>query len=151
MFLQNHNKFNEAETYYQRCVKGFGQEISIDFKATTLNNLAVLHSDKNEYEQAQNEYEEALTIYRQLAEVNPASYLPDVAITLINLSIFYLQSKPHQEESIKFVLEAIRILLPIVERIPYTQPYLQTAKAIMKAWGLSDEEIRLLIENKQEM
>ncbi|MGF1521950.1 MAG: hypothetical protein ACFBSF_06475 [Leptolyngbyaceae cyanobacterium] len=50
--------------------------------------LAVLQTDQNNLSPAQANYEEALQIYRTLAEANPRTYLPDVAMTLINLSIF---------------------------------------------------------------
>src|SRR5262245_52338509 len=57
--------------------------------ATTLNNLAILHGDKNELAKAEAEYAEALEIYRKLADVNPSAYLPDVATTLNNLAILH--------------------------------------------------------------
>ena len=48
--------------------------------------MAILQRAKNEYGKAQQSYEEALGIYRKLAEVNPQTYLPDVATTLNNLA-----------------------------------------------------------------
>ena len=48
----------------------------------TLNNLAELHSDKNEFLQALEKNEEALRIYRELAKENPRSYEADVAMNL---------------------------------------------------------------------
>ena len=57
----------------------------------TLNNLAVLHSDKNEFSEALEKYEEALKIYRDLAKKNGQTYLPYVAGTLNNLAIFIKQ------------------------------------------------------------
>jgi tetratricopeptide (TPR) repeat protein len=62
--------------------------------ATTLNNLAILQSDKNEFPQALVNYEEALKIRRELAKENPRTYLPDVAMTLNNLAI--LQSDKNE-------------------------------------------------------
>jgi tetratricopeptide (TPR) repeat protein len=57
--------------------------------ATTLNNLAVLHWNKNERLSAEQEYQEALQIRRELAVENPRSFLPDVATTLNNLAILH--------------------------------------------------------------
>jgi tetratricopeptide (TPR) repeat protein len=57
--------------------------------ATTLNNLAVLHSNKNEIVIAEQEYQEALQIRRELAVENPRSFLPDVATTLNNLAVLH--------------------------------------------------------------
>ena len=49
----------------------------------TLNNLAVLHSDKNEFPQALEKYEEALKIRRELAKENPRRYEIDFIQELI--------------------------------------------------------------------
>ena len=43
----------------------------------TLNNLAMLDADQNRPEAARKGYEEALKIYRELAQKNPDTYLPD--------------------------------------------------------------------------
>ena len=111
--------------------------------AGTLNNLAVLHRAKNELAQAEAEYIEALAIYRKLAAVNPAAYLPDVAMTLINVAIYHVQSAPNRERSIRYALEALTILLPIVEDVPYTQNYLQSAMWVLQqGWDLSEEDIQ---------
>ena len=53
--------------------------------AATLNNLGILDRLQNRMDDARQHYEEALKIYRQLAQQNPAKYLPDVAMTLNNL------------------------------------------------------------------
>ncbi|PSB23910.1 hypothetical protein C7B82_29470 [Stenomitos frigidus ULC18] len=45
-----------------------------------------MQSDQNDYATAQGSYEEALQIRRTLAESNPRTYLPDVAMTLNNLA-----------------------------------------------------------------
>ena len=195
-FLKDHNKLAKAETYYKRYLNDFAFDISIQERAMTLNNLAILHSDQNRYEEALKEYEEALQIRRQLAEANPHTYLPDVAMTLnnlanlhsaqnryekalkeyeealqirrqlaeanphtylpavamtsINLAIFYLQALPNREKSIELTLDAIKIVLPIVEKVPYTELYLQRAIAVLKAWDLSKEEIEQLITENEE-
>jgi tetratricopeptide (TPR) repeat protein len=98
--------------------------------ATTLNNLALLHRAKNELAEAEAEFAEALEIRRKLADINPSAYLPDVAMTLINVAIYHLQSTSDREHSIKCAMEAVMILLPIVEAVPYTQNYLRTAISV---------------------
>jgi len=55
--------------------------------AMTLNNLAVLQSDKNDDAGAEQSCREALGIYRDLLQTNPQIYLPRLAITLNNLAI----------------------------------------------------------------
>jgi Tfp pilus assembly protein PilF/regulator of replication initiation timing len=113
--------------------------------AGTLDSLGSSHCAKNELAQAKEEYLEALEIRRQLAAVDPAVNLPDVAMTLINIACYYLQFSPNRERSLNYALEAVRILLPIVENAPYTQMYLQNAVGVLQAWGLSLEEINRLL------
>ena len=85
LFLQNHNRFNQAEIWYQKYLDEFASGDQPK-RAMTLNNLANLHSDKNEVAKAETEYVEALELYRELATSNPAAHLPDVAATLNNLA-----------------------------------------------------------------
>ena len=117
--------------------------------AGTLNDMADLHCTKNELEKAKAEFEEALAINRQLAAVNPSACLPNVAQSLINMSIYYLDFLPERKHSIEYAIEAIMILLPIVDDIPYTQSYLQKAVAVLRqGWGLSTEEIQQMLDEK---
>jgi tetratricopeptide (TPR) repeat protein len=149
------NKYEEALAEYEEALKIRRQLAEVNPNtylpdvAMTLNNLAILHSDQNKYEEALAEYEEALKIRRQLAEVNPNTYLPDVATTAINLSIFYLQAVSNREKSVGYAVEAVKILLPIFENVPFTQSYMQTAMAVLKAWNLSEEEIQQLITDSE--
>jgi hypothetical protein len=47
-----------------------------------LNNLGTFFSEVGRREEALAPAEEAVTIYRCLAEANPAAYLPDLAMSL---------------------------------------------------------------------
>ncbi len=91
--------------------------------ATTLNNLVILQKAKTEFAAALGNFEEALRIERKLASENPKTYLPKVARTVINLSIFYLESMPNKEKSIALAIEAVEILLPVYEQMPYLENY----------------------------
>ncbi|VAV83825.1 TPR-repeat-containing protein? [hydrothermal vent metagenome] len=84
-FLQGHNQFNKASFYYQKILEDFGETLTPANKATTLNNLGNLQSDRNELNKAEESYNEALDTYRKLAEDNPQAFLPNVASTLNNL------------------------------------------------------------------
>ncbi|HED37095.1 MAG TPA: tetratricopeptide repeat protein, partial [Ignavibacteria bacterium] len=88
-FLQRFNYFNEAIKHYEEALKTY-RELAKENPGTylpdvamTLNNLANLHSDKNEFPQALEKYEEALKIRRELAKENPRRYEIDYAKTLI--------------------------------------------------------------------
>ena len=117
--------------------------------AKTLINSANLHNVTKELEQAEAEYHKALEIYRELAAVNPFAYLPDVATTLIDFANYHLESITNRERSIAYAMEAVMVLLLIVEDVPHIQKYLQTAIAVLQeGWGLSEEEIQQMLTEK---
>ena len=60
--------------------------------ASTLNNLANLHSELKLYDEAEKEYKEALAVYRELAKKSPEKYEPDVAKTLTSLAFLHSPS-----------------------------------------------------------
>ena len=76
------NRYKIANDYYRICLQKAKMD---DERAVTLNNLGNLQTDQNEFEKSEQSYEEALLIYRELDEVIPQTYLPDVAMTLNNL------------------------------------------------------------------
>jgi len=141
------NEYEEALAIYRKLAET-NPNTFLPFVAGTLNNLAVLHKAQNRYDEALNEYEEALTIRRKLAETNPNTFLPDVAQTLINLSIYFQDCVIEREKSLEYVLEALLIVLPIVETVPYTQRYKDVAIAVLRDWDLSDEEIEQMIAER---
>jgi len=148
------NNYDEALQLYEEALQIRRQlaetnpHAYLPYVAGTLNNLAVLHKDQNNYDEALKEFEEALQIYRQLAETNPHAYLPKVAMTLINISVYYQDAISHREKSLECVLEALLIILPIVEKVPFTQRYKQSAMYVLRDWNLSDEEISQMIGEK---
>ncbi|HEX8735280.1 MAG TPA: tetratricopeptide repeat protein [Pyrinomonadaceae bacterium] len=118
--------------------------------AMALNNLAVVRQNQKEYEKASKELGEALQIYRNLYEQMPNVYTPHLANTLINLSLFHQESLQEREKSLEYVTEAIMLLQPIIEAVPFTREYMQDALTVLRNWNLSDEEIERLIKEKME-
>ena len=113
--------------------------------AMTLNNLAILQRARNDYEAAEKGYQEALEIRRELARRNPATYQPKVAMTLINLGIFFQADLPDREKSLECIAEALRIILPLQEKIPYLQKYAESAIVVVRNWGMdTDDFVRSL-------
>ncbi len=96
-FLQDHNQHSRAISLYQKIKDEFRGVISEKHYATTLNNLAVLHADTQEFVLAEKEYGEALAIRRRLAEANTADYEPYVAATLNNLGILHWKTQEFGE------------------------------------------------------
>jgi tetratricopeptide (TPR) repeat protein len=118
-FLREHNQFPKAVNYYNQYLNKFANELSLKEKATTLNNLAILHENQNEYEKALKEYEEALEIRRNLAKDNPQTYLPNVATTLNNLAILHWYQKEYEKASKEFK-EALKIRRNLAKDNPQT-------------------------------
>ncbi|WP_423808918.1 tetratricopeptide repeat protein, partial [Prevotella dentalis] len=57
--------------------------------ATSYNNLAVLYSDTQRFQDSEAMYKSALTIYERLAKANPQAYEPDLATSYNNLAVLY--------------------------------------------------------------
>ncbi|MCG8332216.1 MAG: tetratricopeptide repeat protein, partial [Chitinophagales bacterium] len=114
------NDFDKARNYYHICL----QRATSDYeKATTLNNLAVLQWAKNEYSKAEQSYDEALGIYRELAETNPQTYLPYVAMTLNNLGNLQRAQNEYSKAEQSYQ-EALGIRRQLAETNPQTYlPY----------------------------
>ena len=121
-------------------------EFSLKSNRNTENIFSYAHflQKHNQNNRATPLYEEALAIYRKLAEVNPQTYLPDVGMTQINMSIFYQESKINKELSIQLVDEAVTNLLPF-SQIPYIQNYLGVAFNVLKDW---DVDVKEFLEKK---
>ena len=78
-------------------------------------------------------------MYRRLAEANPQTYLPNVAMTAMNMSIFYLQAIPAREKSLDHCREALVAAMPFMEVLPAAQDYARTVLQVVEAWGLHGE------------
>jgi tetratricopeptide (TPR) repeat protein len=118
--------------------------------ATTLNNLANTYDALKKSKKASKQYEKALKIYRSLYKQVPETYTPYLAMTLINLAIYYQKSLPQREKSFEYVIEAIILLEPLYDTVPYTQTYLERAARVLRNWDLSNEEILRLVDEKKE-
>jgi tetratricopeptide (TPR) repeat protein len=140
------NDYESAEKGYREALQirrelaSSNPQTYLPYVAGTLNNLAVLQSDRNDYESAEKGYREALQIRRELASSNPQTYLPYVAGTLINIGLLYQNGLPDREKSLACIKEALSVLLPLTERIPQTRSYFQTAKKVLKDWGIDPDE-----------
>ena len=82
-----------------------------------LNNLGILDSAQNRMKETQNEYEEALKTYRELAQKNPETYLPDVAMALNNLGILDRDQNRTAEARMEYE-EALKIYEAFAKQDP---------------------------------
>ena len=140
--LDDLNHFSEAEPKYQAALEMFrlleelhpGQfytealntyrdlaeknsDTYLHDVAMTLNNLAILHYDTNNYPAAEKEYTEALNTYRDLAEKNSDTYLHNVAMTLNNLANLHSKTNNYPAAEKEYT-EALKIRRDLAEKNP---------------------------------
>jgi tetratricopeptide (TPR) repeat protein len=122
-FLQEHNAFSKAEPLYQEALqqlRSFAEaepKVFLQYVATALNNLAILHSQMQDSGHALKEFEEALKIRRSLAGTEPTAFLPDVAGTLNNLAVLHEITKDY-EQALKEYEEALMLYRSFAEAEP---------------------------------
>ena len=83
-----------------------------------------------------------------MAKENPMVYKVDVAQTNYNMAIFYKHYFTDRNKSISHILTTIAILLEISDIVVYTQKYLEAAVNILRDWGLNNEEISRMVEER---
>lgn len=89
----------------------------LSFETMTLNNLAILHYDTNNYPAAEEKYIEALKIYRDLADKKNDAFLPYEATTLNNLAILHKNSNNYPAAEKEYT-EALRIYRDLAKKDP---------------------------------
>jgi tetratricopeptide (TPR) repeat protein len=118
-------------------------------KAKIQNNLGLIYGDIKDYNKAIKSFEDAIEINYSLVKLNSEVYSPDLAGSLINISIFYQNIIKNRSASIKYAIEALLILRPFTENIPYLISYYVNTLIILDNWGLSDKKIDQLIKEKE--
>ena len=124
-YLQKLNYFDEAFENYKKALKIFRELAKENYRAylpkvaSALNNLANLHSTKDEFTQALEIYIEALEIRKELTKKNPRIFLPDVAQTLNNMANLYSRSNEFTQALEKYI-EALEIWKELAKNNPKT-------------------------------
>ena len=123
VFLYQNNAFSKAEPLFQEVLQQVRKNAEAEPKAflpklaATLNNLANLHRQTQDYGPALKEFEEALKIRRSLAETEPKAFLKDVADTLNNLAVLHRQTQDYGP-ALKEYEEALKIRRSLAETEP---------------------------------
>ncbi|MDR1645307.1 MAG: tetratricopeptide repeat protein [Tannerellaceae bacterium] len=127
-FYSRQNDLSKAESHYLTCL----------FLAKTLperaeinNHLGNLYRKKKDYPRAAASFEEALMIQRELADINPQVYLPEVVQTLALLAVFYQQEMPDEEHSVRYAKDLLS-LSP--EDTPAVRQARESAENVLKSW-----------------
>ncbi len=148
---RNQNELEKGLIYFDEAVEIYrnlsrqNPLVYLSELAVTLNNKANLYLEKKDYKKTLQLYEEALEINKTLVKDKP-KYIPNLTTNLINLGIYYQKCKYNRDKSIEYSLESLSLLIPIIEKIPYTQKYYMKALQILYGWGLTDEQIQNLID-----
>ena len=107
-YLHQQELFHLAENYYVKSLEELRSRAKVfpqlyqGEMATTLNNLANLHSDLERYEEAEKEYKESLEIRRGLANTNPETYMGDVSMSLNNLAALHKNLVRYEEAEMEY-------------------------------------------------
>ena len=94
-FLQKNKQYHLVGTLYEEALSNYrtlaaqNPKAFVSSVASTLNNLANLHADIQQLDQAEKEYNEALEIYQRLAEKNSEVFESKVAMALNNLAVLH--------------------------------------------------------------
>jgi len=134
------DEFKQAEQSYEEALKIYQQLAQFNPKAylhevgTTLNNLGAFHHYKGEFEQAEKFYGEALEVYQKLTELLSQDQ-PQLAATIVNLSMFYCYDYPMKEKSVELAVKVIKIATQFQD-IPIVQEYKGSAIEVLQNWGI---------------
>lgn len=127
------NQFHKAIPYYERTLVIFRQLVKTDPQtyeynvAQTLNNIALIYSYSQRYEESETMLKEALEIYKRLAGTAPQTYETNIASILNNLSIIYLNTL-RIEESETVCKEALETYKHLAQNDPQAfEPYVAAA------------------------
>ena len=111
---------------FEKTVECFEHSLKATHTLENTFEYAYFLQEHNQFNTALPWYEEALGIYRRLAETNPQTYLPDVAMTLNNLAV--LQKAKNEFPAAQAAYEeALGIYRRLAETNPQTYlPYVAT-------------------------
>ena len=104
---------------FEKTMDYFGQSLRAERNIENLFAYAYFLHHHNQYSQAQPLYEESLQIRRQLAQQNPQTYLPDVAMTLNNLASLY-SAKNEFSQAQPLYEDALQIYRQLAQQNPQT-------------------------------
>lgn len=108
-FLLVQSQLPSAERHYDICLKSFEENLSLQEKASILNNLGLIQASNLEIEKAIETAKKSLTIWKNLAEGNSLKYLPRVLDSLVQIGNWY-SSDTGVMIAIDFYEEALSLL-----------------------------------------
>ena len=118
-FAQYQNLYNEAEVYLKLYIDKLksSDKLNEPYLANSYNNLAILYSDTQRFNESEKIYKAALDIYIRLAEANPKVYVPYLAKIYNNLASLYIYTQRFNESE-KMCKAALEIRKRLAEANP---------------------------------
>ena len=102
-FARLQNQYAEAETYYKLCkdkiavLEKTNLEVYDYRLAAICNNLGVIYSNAQRFNESEQMHKDALQIRKRLADANPMAYEPDLAQSYNNIAILYMSTQRFTE------------------------------------------------------
>ena len=117
-FSRLQNQYAEAETYYKLCkdkiaiLEKNNPEVYESRLAAICNNLGLIYSDTQRFDESEKMYNAALEIRKRMADANPQAYESDLVTSFLYLANFYREIKrfTESEQMHKAALEIIKRL-----------------------------------------
>jgi tetratricopeptide (TPR) repeat protein len=109
IFLVKISKFNEAKICWENAEKLFNKINDRSGIASTLNNIAIIHRLKGEYDEALEKYNQSLKIKTELDDGN------DIAATLNNIAIIH-QVKGEYDKALEKYNQSLKIKTELGDR-----------------------------------
>ncbi len=122
-FALQQNQYAEAESYYNLCkdkiaiLEKTNPEAYESRLATICNNLGLIYSDTQQFNESEKMHKAALEIRKRLAETNPQACEPDLAGSYNNLALLFNDTQRYTESE-KMYKAALEILKRLADANP---------------------------------
>ena len=128
--------YKKALDVFQKLYEKYPEQYE-HYLGTVKHNLGIIHDELERYDEAVKWYEEALEIREKLANKNPDFFMPDLAVTLLNLVTLYqglfestgkktyLDRARSYFESVKPVIDRLNPNLPVIVSMKSEKDYFE--------------------------
>jgi tetratricopeptide (TPR) repeat protein len=123
LFLQKQKLFPASSHWYGEALERYRwlaraeEQAYLPWVAASLGQLAIIHEQTGEGEEAEKEYGEALTLYRNLENGHPDGFGKELGWTLNNVAVFHGRAGRRKEAAKEFN-EALEIFQKLEEADP---------------------------------
>ncbi|MBR3452640.1 MAG: tetratricopeptide repeat protein [Muribaculaceae bacterium] len=127
-YLYKQRLYHLTEDYYLHALAVCREraESSIVYKqhvAGILSNLAGLHMNNNQFEEAESELYDALATYNKLTEDNPGAYLISIAMTQNNLAIIHKRINKYEDAETEYKVALVTFMEQVKANPEIYLPY----------------------------